>query len=199
MKPAQWISWNKAHDEWDAELSTRGMLLGQLSINKGWILSSEDLFSGARNIAALSQADAPTPTCKAAAVRTAKAKLEALKKRNANCCAAAAMVAADQDCINGARLIALACQAIVQEFSMLQTSAEGLTGVGNSKRFAHNWSQWGRGSVSGRDGAVFRVVGVLARPASCWFHDHMDLAVAVPVGWASCGAEPGEDDGEFEA
>ena len=81
VKPAQWVSWNKAHDEWDAELSTRGMLLGQLSMNKGWILSSEDLFSGARNIAALSQDDAPKPACKAAAVRSAKAKLEALKKK----------------------------------------------------------------------------------------------------------------------
>ena len=31
------------------------MLLGQVSIDKGWILIAEDLFAGARNIAALSQ------------------------------------------------------------------------------------------------------------------------------------------------
>ena len=82
VKPSQWVSWNKAHDEWDSELSTRAMLLGQVSIDKGWIHTSEDLFSGARNIAALSQEeDVPKPKSKAAAVRSAKAKLEALKKK----------------------------------------------------------------------------------------------------------------------
>ena len=50
VKPSQWASWNKAHDEWDSELSTRAMLLGQVSIDKGWIHTSEDLFSGARNM-----------------------------------------------------------------------------------------------------------------------------------------------------
>ena len=72
----------EAHDEWDSELSTRAMLLGQVSIDKGWIPTSEDLFSGARNIAALSQEeDDPTPKSKAAATRSAKARLEALKKK----------------------------------------------------------------------------------------------------------------------
>ena len=59
------------------------MLLGQLSIDKGWIHTSEDLFSSARNIAALSQEDGgPNPKGKASAVRTAKAKLDALKKKS---------------------------------------------------------------------------------------------------------------------
>ena len=90
MKLAQWASWNKAHDEWDSELSTRAMLIGQVSIDKGWIPTSEDLFSGARNIAALSQEeDDPKPKSKADATRCAKAGLESFKK-NANGCAAAA-------------------------------------------------------------------------------------------------------------
>ena len=65
------------------------MLIGEVSIDKGWIPTSEDLFSVARNIAALSQAeDDPKPKSKATAVRSAKAKLAALKKnkRQLLCC-----------------------------------------------------------------------------------------------------------------
>jgi len=148
------------------------------------------------------------------------------------------MVAADQECINGARLIALGCRAIFDEFCEMQTTKNGLTSVENSKRFAHDWSQWGwlgalkgiwrrlndveerscwlenafhprvsgarqgvprRSSASGRHGAAFWAIGVRARPAPVWFHEQMDLAVAVPVGRASCGAQPGGDDGEFQA
>ena len=58
------------------------MLLGQVSIDQCRIFTSDDLFSAARNIAALRQeADVPKPKSKAAAVRSAKAKLEALKKK----------------------------------------------------------------------------------------------------------------------
>ena len=64
-------------------------------------------------------------------------------RQNANCCAAAAMVGADQECINGARLIAFACRAIFGEFCEMQTTKRWLTSVENSKRFAHDWSQWG--------------------------------------------------------
>ena len=56
-----------------------------------------------------------------------------------------------------------------------------------------------RSSVSGRHRAAFGAIGVRARPAAVWFHEQMDLAVAVPVGRASCGAQPGGDDGEFQA
>ena len=53
------------------------------------------------------------------------------------------MVAADQECINGARLIALGCRAICDEFREMQSTKTGLTSVENCKRFAHDWSQWG--------------------------------------------------------
>ena len=64
-------------------------------------------------------------------------------RKNAYGCVAAAMVAADQECINGGRLIALGCRAIFDEFCEMQTSENGLTSVENSSHFAHNWSQWG--------------------------------------------------------
>ena len=53
------------------------------------------------------------------------------------------MVGADQECINGATLIALGCRAIFDEFCEMQTTKNGLTSVENSKRFAQDWSQWG--------------------------------------------------------
>ena len=90
VKPAQWVSWNKAHDEWDSEMSTRAMLLGQLALDRGWIPTAEDLFSGAKNIAALSQVEEgkPLPKSKAAAVRSARAKTDALKNNDSQllCC-----------------------------------------------------------------------------------------------------------------
>ena len=64
-------------------------------------------------------------------------------KKTANCCAAAAMVAADQDCINGARLIALGSRAVYTELCEMARSETGLTSVENTKRLCHNWSQWG--------------------------------------------------------
>ena len=144
VKPSVWLSFNKAHDEWDSHVSTRAMLLAQLSLNKGWILTAEDLFSGARTVTPLSQEEAAAaPASKAAAVRSAKAKAEAHKKRTANCCAAAALVAADQECINGARLIALGSRALYSEFAALSQTEEGLTSVENTARFCQSWAQWG--------------------------------------------------------
>ena len=47
-KPSQWMSLQRAFDNWDAGFHTRGLALGALCINKGWIVTEEDLFAPAR-------------------------------------------------------------------------------------------------------------------------------------------------------
>ena len=95
-----------------------------------------------RGTAALSQEDVhPQPKAKHMPVetRTANAKLDALKKKTANTCAAAALVPADDECTNGARLIALGCRVVIDEFMVLA----GLSGVESTQRISHVCSQWG--------------------------------------------------------
>ena len=55
VKPAQWVSWNKAHDEWDSEMSTRAMLLGQLALDRGWIPRQRICFRARRALRRLAR------------------------------------------------------------------------------------------------------------------------------------------------
>ena len=41
--PATWNSYSQAFDVWDEEHHTRGLLLGSLCLNTGWIRAAEDL------------------------------------------------------------------------------------------------------------------------------------------------------------
>ncbi|MCP4242801.1 MAG: hypothetical protein GY772_19785, partial [bacterium] len=43
-KPSVWYSFNTAFHAWDAKLHTRGLVLGALCLQKGWLLAAEDLF-----------------------------------------------------------------------------------------------------------------------------------------------------------
>ena len=52
---------------------------------------------------------------------------------------------------------------------------------------------------SGRPGGSHEPDRFGAHPAAGRLHVHMDIATAVRLGWAPCGAQPREGDGEFEA
>ena len=52
---------------------------------------------------------------------------------------------------------------------------------------------------SGRLGGFHAADRLRAYPAAGRLHLHMDIATAVRPGWAPCGAQPREGDGEFEA
>lgn len=141
VKPSQWISWYRAQEAWDPVVSSRAMVISATCIDKGWIAASEDLFQGCKCnvLSAIDGPPAPKPKSKAAAVRSAKAQVESLKKRSASNMAAAAKAMCDIDVINGTRLMALGARANVKEFKRVLVE---LTSPEKAAASSQQWASW---------------------------------------------------------
>ena len=141
VKPSQWISWYRAHETWDHVLSSRAMVISATCIDKAWIATSEDLFQGCKCnvLSGMGGSPAPKPKSKAAAVRSAKAQVESLKKRSASNMAACAKAMCDIDVINGVRLMALGARANVKEFKRILVE---LTSPEKTAALSQGWASW---------------------------------------------------------
>ena len=139
VSPAQWMSVYKAGNGWDETLSARALVLSSLCMKKGWILTDEDLFAPTR-LGATSSGDKPAPKSKAAGVRDAKQKLEALKKRQENNMVAATKLIVDVDVINGFRMLLLAGGSQWTGFNALISQ---LTSPEKCLAHSISWASWG--------------------------------------------------------
>jgi hypothetical protein len=108
-------------------------------MRKGWILTDEDLFSPTR-LGASSCGDKPAPKSKAAGVRDAKQKLEALKARQQNNMVAATKLLADVDVVNGFRVLLLAGRSQWTGFNALISQ---LTTPEKCLAHSISWANWG--------------------------------------------------------
>ena len=139
VKPATWMSWQQAHAKWDPLHNTRAMAITSVCLNKGLIPTSEDLFAGSRGMSLKDCGAQPAPKSKAAAVRNAKAKLDALKKKHQHHIAAAAVLMCDLDCVRGSRLLALGTRASHREFN---DGLQALKSPESSAKQCQQWTQW---------------------------------------------------------
>jgi hypothetical protein len=137
VKPSTWMSFNQAHDSWDPQRNTRAMVMAAVCLNKGFITTAEDLFAGV-NVAQFEK-ERKVITSKAAQVKDAKSKLQALQKKSESNLAAVAKILADEDVTYGARIIALATRA---EYTYFTDVVKHLLGPESSAAFSHDWSQW---------------------------------------------------------
>jgi hypothetical protein len=139
VTPAQWMSVQIAGHAWDESLSARGLVLASLCLKKGWILTEEDLFAPTR-LGATSSGDKPAPKSKAAAVRDATAKLEALKNRQVNVVVSATKLLADVDVVNGFRLLLLAGRS---QWTGFNAAISQLTSPDKCLAHCISWANWG--------------------------------------------------------
>ena len=124
-------------------MATRAMVLATLCLEKGWLLTEEDLFAPTRcgveaSLEKDASGDKPAPKSKAEAMRAAKAKVEALKMRTANVFVAATKLLADIDVINGIRIILHAGRAQWTGFNEL---VGDLTTPAKSLALAQRWAR----------------------------------------------------------
>ena len=139
VSPAQWMSVFKAGVAWDESLSARALVLASLCMKKGWILTSEDLFAPT-GLGATRSGDKPAPKSKAAGVRDAKQKLEALKKRQENNMVAATKLISDADVLNGFRVMLLAGKS---QWTGFNAAISQLTSPEKCLAQSISWAQWG--------------------------------------------------------
>ena len=139
VAPSKWMSLYTAGIAWDDTLTSRALVLASLCLSKGWILTEEDLFASTR-LGATSCGDKPAPKSKAAGVRDAQAKLDALKQRQRNTLVSATKLICDVDVVNGFRMLLHAGRSQWTGFNAL-TSA--LTTPESCLKHWISWSQWG--------------------------------------------------------
>ena len=143
VSPSAWMSFQKVGAEWSPSLATRAMVLATLCLEKGWLLTEEDLFAPTRcgveaSLEKDASGDKPAPKSKAEAMRAAKARIEALKMRTANVFVAATKLLADIDVINGIRIILHAGRAQWTGFNEL---VGDLTTPAKSLALAQRWAR----------------------------------------------------------
>ena len=143
VSPSAWMSFQKVGAEWSSSIATRAMVLATLCLEKGWVLTEEDLFAPTRcGVETSCEKDASgdklAPKSKAEALRVAKAKVEALKMRTANLFVAATKLLADIDVINGIRIILHAGRAQSTGFAKL---VDDLTTPAKSLALAQSWAR----------------------------------------------------------
>jgi hypothetical protein len=145
VSPSAWMSFQKAGASWNSSLATRALVLSSLCLEKGWIVTEEDLFSTTRMGADAygdkpdnQSGDKPATTSKAAAHRCAKAKLDALKARTANTFVAATKLLCDIDVINGIRVILHGSKA---QWTGFNAMVSDLTSPAKTLSFNLRWSQ----------------------------------------------------------
>ena len=136
VSPSKWMSFQQAGEMWSPVLATRALVLASLCIDKGWLVTEEDLFATTR-CGAQSCGDKPDSS-KSAAVQGAKAKLEALKQKTQNTLVTATRLLCDVDVLNGIRIILHGTRAQWFGFSRM---VEDLTTSERCLEFAQRWSQ----------------------------------------------------------
>ena len=119
---SRWFSWHLAFDGWDRDLHTRAAVLVTLCYHKGWALAAEDLFA----------ADMTGPTAgpegsssTAATSKSAKEKVEALRRRAKNTLHAASLCMCDADFVCRIRIIAHFTRPLYTDFSHTQRTFKG--------------------------------------------------------------------------
>ena len=83
VAPSKWMTFHQAGSAWDPTLSARALVLGSLVMSKAWVVTAEDLFAPTR-LGASSCGEKPDINSKAAGLKDATLKLDALKKRQQN-------------------------------------------------------------------------------------------------------------------
>jgi hypothetical protein len=139
VAPAKWMTIFEAGNAWDPTLSARALVLGSLCMSKGWVLTTEDLFSPTR-LGATSCGDKPDASSKAAGLKDAKAKLERMKQRQQNTLVAAAKLLADVDVLNGIRALLHLGRPQWTGFNAL---IEKLTTEEKCLQHCQDWATWG--------------------------------------------------------
>lgn len=137
VKPSIWMSFHEAHDAWDEHIGTRGLMLASLCLRKGWLSDISQLFGSPSGVQPESGVQ---PGGTAGAVKSARAKLEALKKKSGHSVAAVAKLTADSDVIGGIRLLAHGSRCIYTYFSRVQRD---LKGPKSCAAFSQEWASWG--------------------------------------------------------
>ena len=81
--PSKWMSFQAAWETWPPALGSRALLMSDLCIDKGWILTEEDLFSPTR-CGVDKSGEKPAIKSKAEAFRKSKATVDAVVNRSRN-------------------------------------------------------------------------------------------------------------------
>ena len=102
--PSKWMSFQAAWETWLPALGSRALLMSDLCIDKGWILTEEDLFSPTR-CGVDKSGEKPAIKSKAEALRKAKATVDALVNRSRNTMVTATKLICDVDVVRGINII----------------------------------------------------------------------------------------------
>ena len=119
VQPSKWMSTQQAGAIWDPLLATRALVMASACMDKGYIVTAEDLFTPTKCGLPYGDKPDPAPKSKAAALRSAKRKLEDLKKRTQNTFVAATKLLCDDDVISGIRILLHGTKAQYVAFSKL--------------------------------------------------------------------------------
>ena len=140
VSPSKWFSFQVAWESWMPAIGGRSLIMADLCIDKGWLLTEEDLFSPTR-CGASSGGDKPDPKSKADAIRKAQAKVQALMARSKNTFVTATKLICDVDVVHGINIIQHGSRAQWTEFNKLY---ETLTSAKETLAHCQRWasSEW---------------------------------------------------------
>ena len=140
VSPNKWFSSQAAWKSWLPAIGGRSLVMADLCIDKGWILTEEDLFSPTR-CGVSTSGEKPAVKSKADAIRKAKAKVETLMKRSRNTFVTATKLICDIDVIHGINIIQHGSSAQWTEFNKLY---ESLTSAKETLAHCQRWasSEW---------------------------------------------------------
>ena len=139
VSPSTWMSFQGAWHEWLPAVGSRGLVMSDLCIDKGWILTEEDLFSPTR-CGVDTSGEKPAIKSKAEGVRRARAKVDALMSRSRNTLVTATKLICDIDVIRG---IAILLHGSRGEWTSFNRLVETLTSSAATLRHCQSWAQSG--------------------------------------------------------
>jgi len=152
VSPSKWMSFQAAWESWLPAIGSRSLVMADLCIDKGWLLTEEDLFSPTR-CGVNTSGEKPAAKSKADALRKSKAKLDQLMNRSRNTFVTATKLICDVDVVRGINIIQHGSRAQWTAFNKLY---ETLTSAAATSEHCRRWalSEW----LSGL-GDTFRCLG----------------------------------------
>jgi len=140
VSPSKWFSFQVAWQKWLPAIGGRSLVMADLCIDKGWLLTEEDLFSPTR-CGASTCGEKPAVKSKADACRKARAKVDALMNRSRNTFVTATKLICDVDVVVGINIIQHGSRAQWTEFNKLYDTLTSATEtIAHCQRWAS--SEW---------------------------------------------------------